>query len=206
MSSTMTIVVAVVVVLAVIALALLLTVGLRDYRSRRLRARFGPAYERAVEETGDRRAAERLLHEREARRQELPIRDLEPAARESYAVEWRGVQSRFVDDPVAAVGAADDLVTRVMRDRGYPTDGFEQQAADLSVDHAAAAESYRRARKVLTSARGQVATDDLRQAMVLYRELLVELLGGPADPAMTTVPARRDRAAGMPPSSRREVT
>jgi hypothetical protein len=203
MSSTMTIVVAVVVVLAVVALVGLLMISLRDYRSRQLQSRFGSEYERAVEETGGRHSAERLLREREERRQELPIRDLTQDEREGYVVEWRAVQSRFVDDPADAVGAADELVTRVMRDRGYPTAGFEQQVADVSVDHAGAAGSYRRARAVLTSARGQVATDDLRQAMVHYRELFEELVGQPADAAATT---RAARAAEMPPSSRREVT
>jgi hypothetical protein len=206
MSSTMTIVVAVVVVLAVVALVALLAVGLRDYRGRQLRSRFGPEYDRAVEETGDRREAERLLREREQRHQELPIRDLAPGARDEYVVEWRAVQSRFVDNPADAVGAADELVTRVMRDRGYPTGSFEQQAADVSVDHAGAAGGYRRARAILVNARGQVATDDLRQAMFLYRELFEELVGRPAETAETAGTARADRAAEMQPGSRKEVT
>ena len=180
MSSTMTIVIAVVVVLAVIALALLLTAGLRDRRSQRLKDRFGPEYERAVEETGDRQQAERLLQQRVERRHELPIHDLEPAARERYAGEWRAVQSRFVDDPRGAVAAADQLVTSLMRDRGYPAESFEQQVADVSVDHASTVDAYRQGRQVLASAREQVATDDLRQAMVQYRELFEELLGAPA--------------------------
>jgi hypothetical protein len=197
MSSGMTIVVAVVVVLAVVALALLLTVGLREDRSRRLKDRFGPEYERAVDETGDRREAERQLRARQELRQELPIRDLEPAARERYVQEWRTVQSRFVDDPADAVASADQLVTRLMRDRGYPTDTFEQQVEVVSVDNAEAAASYRRAREVLVSARGQVATDDLRQAMVQYRELFEELLGGPADAVADEQPVAQ--------SSHREV-
>jgi hypothetical protein len=181
MSSGMTIVVAVVVVLAVVALALLVAAGLRRDRSRRLRYRFGPEYERAVDESGDRNEAERQLRSRQELRRELPIRDLEPAARERYVQEWRTVQSRFVDDPADAVASADQLVTRLMRDRGYPTDTFEQQVEVVSVDNAEAAASYRRAREVLVTARGQVATDYLRQAMVEYRELFEELLGGPAD-------------------------
>ncbi|HEY4028544.1 MAG TPA: hypothetical protein VGO86_19110 [Candidatus Dormibacteraeota bacterium] len=204
MSSTMTIVVAVVVVLAVIAFAVLL--GLRVYRSRHLRARFGPEYQRAVEETGDRRAAERQLHEREQRREQLPIRELGPTARQGYAMEWRAVQSRFVDDPASAVGAADELVTRLMRERGYPTESFEQQVADVSVDYAGAAESYRRARAILQRARGQVATDDLRQAMVHYRELFEELLGEPAGTTAADRPSRERRAGDGAPSSHREVT
>jgi FtsZ-interacting cell division protein ZipA len=177
MSSTMTIVLVVVVVLAVIALALLLTTGMRGRRSHQLRDRFGPEYDRTVERTGDRRQAERELEDRVRRHDELPIRDLEPAARERYAEGWQAVQIRFVDDPRGAVAAADQLLISVMRDRGYPAESFEQQVADVSVDHPKGADAYRRGREVLANARGQVATDDLRQGMVLYRELFVELVG-----------------------------
>lgn len=177
MSSTMAIVLVVVVVLVVIALVLLLTVGMRGRRSQQLRDRFGPEYDRTMERTGDRKETERELEDRVRRHDELPIRDLEPAARQRYADEWLAVQSRFVDDPRGAVTAADELLTRVMRDRGYPAESFEQQIADVSVDHPGGADAYRRAREVLANARGQVATDDLRQGMVLYRELFVELVG-----------------------------
>jgi FtsZ-interacting cell division protein ZipA len=210
MSSTMTIVIVIVVVLAVVALALLVMAGMRSRRSSQLRERFGPEYERAVEETGDQQQAERLLQDRMERRQELPIRDLEPAARERYAAEWHSVQSRFVDDPRGAVTAADNLVTSVMRDRGYPAESFEQQVADVSVDHAGTVDAYRRGRDVLANARGEVATDDLRQAMVHYRELFEELLGGQATEAGTrTWEARDDEpgAADVPGGRRdREVT
>ena len=205
MSSTMTIVIVIVVVLAVIALALLVAAGLRDRRSRQLRARFGPEYERAVGETGDRQEAERLLDERVRRREELPIRELEPAARQRYRDEWRAVQSRFVDDPRGAVAAADELVGSVMRDRGYPAARFEQQVADVSVDHAGGADAFRRGREVLASARGQVATDDLRQAIVLYRQLFFELLGD-ADAAGDEDDRVRPAAGARPPDAHREVT
>lgn len=195
MSSTMAIVLVVVVVLVVIALVLLLTVGMRGRRSQQLRDRFGPEYDRTMERTGDRKETERELEERVRRHDELPIRDLEPAARQRYADEWLAVQSRFVDDPRGAVTAADELLTRVMRDRGYPAESFEQQIADVSVDHPGGADAYRRAREVLANARGQVATDDLRQGMVLYRELFVELVGdvGPERPDAAT--ERQEAAA-----------
>ncbi len=204
MSSPMTIVIAVVVVLAVIALVLLVAAGLRDRRSQQLRARFGPEYERAVEETGDRQRAERLLRERMERRRELPIRDLEPAARKRHAEGWRAIQGRFVDDPKGAVAAADEMVTRLMRDRGYPAESFEQQVADVSVDHAGAVDAFRRGHEVLADARGQVATDDLRKAMVHYRDLFEDLLGERTRRAETGLDERRD---GVPaPGTGREVT
>jgi len=205
MSGTMTTVVVIVVVLAVIALAVLVAVGLRNRSSQRLRDRFGPEYERTVEETGDRRQAEQVLRERVDRRRELPIRELDETARARYLEQWRGVQSRFVDDPRGAVSAADELVTSVMRDRGYPAESFEQQVADVSVDHAGAADAFRHGHEVLADARGQAATDDLRQAIVRYRELFEELVGARVTPAGATESA----ADAAPAESRRgdrEVT
>jgi hypothetical protein len=61
---------------------------------------------------------------------------------------WRVTQGKFVDDPAGAIGEADALVARVMRDRGYPVDEFEQRAADVSVDHPRVAENYRAAHAV----------------------------------------------------------
>ena len=68
---------------------------------------FGPEYDRAIEERGDRRDAEAHLREREERRDALDIRPLTPASRERYAQEWGAVQARFVDEPVGAVAEAD---------------------------------------------------------------------------------------------------
>jgi len=65
----------------------------------------------------------------------------------------------------------------VMRARGYPVAEFEQQAADLSVDHPRFVDNYRRAHALAGTARhGQANTEDLRQAMVHYRELFEDLL------------------------------
>ncbi len=89
---------------------------------------FGPEYERAVGEAGDQRAAEKELVARERERQKLDIVALAPESRAKYAEHWRAVQTAFVDNPSAAVGDADRLVTAVMRERGYPVDDFDQRA------------------------------------------------------------------------------
>jgi FtsZ-interacting cell division protein ZipA len=169
----------VVVALAVIALVLAVVFGIRNRRGRGLRERFGPEYDRTVQETGSRQEAERVLSERVERHRDLDLKELEPAARARYVEEWRQVQLRFVDDPSGAVGEADDLVTSLMRELGYPTESYEQQVADVSVEHAEATPHYRQAHELAT-ARGQVATDDLRQAMVHYRTLFEDLAGAPA--------------------------
>jgi hypothetical protein len=172
------IVILVVVVVAVAAFVM------RNNRRRQLRERFGPEYDRTVAESGNQATAERALQDRVKRRKELDIRELEPAARTRYAESWRAIQARFVDDPRGAVREADVLVTTVMRDRGYPTDGFEQQAEVVSVDHAGVVDNYRSAQRISTAdAEGRASTDDLRQAMVHYRALFNELLGQPAPKA-----------------------
>ena len=168
-------VVVIVVVVVVVVLALVLLAQRR--RSQGLRERFGPEYQRTVARTGDQRAAESQLAEREQRRRQLRIVPLEPAARGRYLEAWRATQNKFVDDPEAATREADALVASVMRDRGYPVEDFEQRAADVSVDHPQVAENYRAAHAVsLANQQGLASTDDLRQAFVHYRSLFAELL------------------------------
>src|SRR5438874_13840125 len=54
-------------------------------RSTRLRTRFGPEYDRAVEEYGSRNKAEDALAARERRREKLNIQSLTPGQRERVA-------------------------------------------------------------------------------------------------------------------------
>jgi hypothetical protein len=166
----------IVIVAAAIVLALLIAAWLRarSKQTDRLREGFGPEYDRAVEEAGSRRAAESELTDREKRREELEIRPLAPGARDRFADRWRTVQERFVDDPNGALEDAHVLVVEVMRERGYPTDDFEQRAADVSVDHPHVVENYRAAYAI--SERDDVDTEEQRQAMVHYRALFDELL------------------------------
>ena len=146
-------------------------------RRTQLRERFGPEYERLMGERGDRRETESELLARQKRREELDIRPLDPAARDRYAIAWREIQARFVDDPTVAVKEASGLVTDVMRERGYPTEDFDQRSADISVDYPVVVENYRAAQAItLRSEEGQAGTEDLRQAMVHYRSLFSSLL------------------------------
>jgi len=166
-----TVVVVAIVVLGVVASAL------RTRRSRSLQDRFGREYDRTVDRAGGRRGAEQELKEREQRHDELELRPLSQDARERYLQQWQATQGRFVDDPTGAVSEADDLVQRVMRDGGYPVDGFEQRAADISVEHPDLVEKYRTANGIArASERGEASTEDLRHSVRHYRALFVELL------------------------------
>ncbi|MEV1052718.1 hypothetical protein ACFWZR_18165 [Streptomyces sp. NPDC059017] len=186
------------VIVPIVIVLLLIAVGAwLITRRRRLRERFGPEYDRTVESRDSRHAAERELRSREQRHRDLDIRELPPEDRDRYAAEWTGVQERFVDEPARCVDDADRLVTRLMSDRGYPTEGYEQQLRDLSVEHGNTLEHYRAAHDVgLRNREGRATTEELRGAMVHYRALFQELLGDPRtspDPATGT--QRRHDAA-----------
>src|SRR3954464_15213322 len=177
-----------IVAIIVIALIVAALYFMRQRQSQQLQEGFGPEYERTVEERGgDRREAEAELRERKERRREFEIRELEPAARDRYAERWRAAQRRFAAEPAPAVGEADALVMEVMRDRGYPVaDEFDQRAADVSVDHPQGVAHSRAADGISPRATaGGASTEDLRQAMVHFRALFVDLLGAddqrPAD-------------------------
>jgi hypothetical protein len=166
------IIIPVVVVLALIAVAATLFV-----RHQRLKQRFGPEYDRTVEDTGSRKDAEQDLAARAKRHDALDIKPLPSGVRDRYAREWNSVQEEFVDRPEDAVHDADSLVASLMRERGYPTEDFDQQVKDLSVEHGRTLDHYRAAHEVNDlSTRHEATTEQLRGAMVHYRALFDELL------------------------------
>jgi hypothetical protein len=80
---------------------------------------------------------------------------------------------------------------------GYPTGEFDQQAADLSVEHAHEVELYREAHELAmrTESAGEGSTDDLRKALLNYRELVKSLLGGTDHRAADRAADNTDRTA-----------
>ena len=162
-----------IVVLAAIAWYL----AARERRTRALRDQYGPEYAQTVRRTGSARRAEDELVKRQERVEALEIKPLTAEQRAQFTREWRRVQVTFVDDPGAAVSSADGLVDEVMQVRGYPISDADQQAADLSVHHARVVQNYRAARDIAERHRQRKATtEDLRKAMVYYRELFQDLL------------------------------
>jgi len=146
-------------------------------RTARLRRQFGPEYTRVVQEVGDIRRAESTLTARAKRVERLHIKPLTPGDRRRFGDMWRNVQTRFVDDPQGAVTDADRLVGETMHARGYPLGDFDQRADDISVDHPSVVMNYRAAREIAQRhSRGEANTEDLRQAMVHYRALFMDLL------------------------------
>src|SRR5450756_1493201 len=170
------------IVLAAVVILLIAVLAWLYVRKRRsttayLRQKFGPEYERAVQKHGSERKAEAKLEDREKRVEKLTIRDLDPMERERFSKRWESVQSRFVDSPKGAVAEADDLVSSLMKTRGYPVSDFDQRAADISVDHPRVVENYRSAHEIaLRLGKGEASTEELRTAMIHYRSLFDDCL------------------------------
>ena len=182
------IVLAIVVIVAIIGLAMIVA-RQRRAASARIRQRFGPEYDRAVQEHGSERRAEAQLADRAKRVERLNVRDLAPVERERFTTQWNGLQLRFVDSPKGAVAEADDLLVLVMQTRGYPMSDFDQRAADISVDHPVVVDNYRAGHAIAVRTRnGDVSTEDLRKAMIHYRALFDEMI------SVTPPIPRRDAA------------
>lgn len=180
----------VVIVIVVLVVAALVAVAVVAARRRSLRQRFGPEYDRVLAERDSRSAAERELRDRERRHAELELTPLDPDSRARYAAAWEELQVRFVDSPAETVGDADELVSRLIAERGYPTGDFSDQIAHLSVEHARTLTHYRDAHEIrLRTERGEASTEELRQAVVHYRALFADLLG--EEPVGHQPPAQR---------------
>jgi hypothetical protein len=170
-----------VVIAAVVAIVVLAMVARSYSQSRRrtaLRDQYGPEYERTVGAAGSRREAERELSERERLHESLEIQPLSEDARARFSEDWQRAEGRFVDDPELAAREADRIVRDVLDERGYPRGDFDKQAAAVSVDHPEAVQRYRHGHEMVhgNGASGDQRTENLRQAMVDFREVFVELV------------------------------
>jgi hypothetical protein len=166
-----------VIAVAVLALVVGAVIVVMRNRTQKLRAQFGPEYDRTVAETGNRFKAEAQLAKVEARVRRYELRPIAVADRDRFRQSWRAIQSKFVDDPSSSLAEADHLLGRVMQARGYPPSDFENRALEISVDHAAVVDNYRAGHEiVLRQAQRQATTEDLRKAMVHYRALFDDLM------------------------------
>lgn len=187
MDNTTLIIVAVVVIALVVGGLLLM----QRRKTEHLQSRFGPEYERALKQSGDKSKAEAELQEREKRVEKLAIRPLDTAQRQRFADEWQRVQAKFVDDPQGSIKDADVLLQEVMTARGYPVKDFDQVTADISVDHPTVVQHFRTAHDIaVRHERGQGDTEDLRNAMINYRALFDELVNDTAHEGQASIDRR----------------
>ena len=166
------------IAVAVVIVLIVAFVVMRRRNTQRLKSKFGPEYSRAVDASGNQQKAEAELQDREKRVKGFELKPLEPRVKTEFQNAWRSVQTQFVDDPGRAVTQADKLLGEVMSLRGYPMADFEQRSADISVEHPVVVENYRKAHEIADRhAQGMAGTEELRQAMVFYRTLFMELVG-----------------------------
>ena len=169
-------------VIAIVVIGAVAVVVSMELRRARLRRQFGDEYQRLAKELGSDRKAQAELLSRQRRAAKLNITPLSAAQQAKYTRDWTGLQERFVDAPADAVQGAAALVGRVLRDRGYPADDENEIFVALSVHHPRALDPYRHGRDI-SQRSASVSTEELRTAMLSYRELFQDLTGGkPARP------------------------
>lgn len=167
-----------ILVIAALVIIGLIAAGVRRTRTARLREHFGPEYDKVVQRAGKRTVAEQELVTRTEEAKQFEIRPLSAGERDNFLREWNTIEGRFVDRPMTAVVQADELITTIMRTRGYPIADFEKYANLLSVEYPRIVEHYRAGHKAIESrAPGTTSTEELRQAMLHYRTLFDELVG-----------------------------
>ena len=175
-----------VVIVAAVAIVILAMVAWSYSQSRRrtaLRDQYGPEYDRTLDAAGSRRKAERELSERERMHKSLEIQPLSEDARTRFSQDWQRAERRFVDDPELAAREADRIVRDVLDERGYPKGDFDKQADAVSVDHPHAVQRYRHGHEMVhgNGASGDERTENLRKALVDFREVFAELVEDATD-------------------------
>jgi hypothetical protein len=171
--------------IAVAAVALIVVVAIfavtmsNRRREKHLQDTFGTEYDQTYASAVDRKAARQDLKAREKRVSSYELRELEPEQRRMFVTEWQSMQATFVDDPIRAVSRADNLLSEVMRARGYETDLSDPDARieDVSVGHGDEARAFRDANRVAALNRvGRATTEDLRRAIKDYGTVFDSLL------------------------------
>ena len=197
MNATTIVIIAFFAMAVIVAIAMAVWLFTKNRRTKELRSKFGPEYNRMARSEGDAARAEHLLQERQKRVKKLDITPLTDRQRHDFADKWEHAQARFVDDPAAAVADADVLVKEVMNIRGYPVADFEQRVADVSVDHPAVVQNYRLAHGIaIRHEREDVGIEKLREAMIHYRALFADLLhDGGLQPVRQVMPEEKARQA-----------
>ncbi|CAG6392715.1 hypothetical protein NMG29_06380 [Streptomyces cocklensis] len=201
-------VVAAVIIVAAIAAVVAMQ---RGAGSPGLKRRFGPEYERTLaRHDGDSRATRRELTERVKRYGGIEQRVLPEQVQERYAARWSAVQSKFVDDPAAAVGSADELIARLAAERGYPAADSPEHMDALSVHHPHYVNGYREVHAA-TAGGARRGTEDLRKALVSARGMFDDMLhvsGSARDKAAAEQEQEQEQAQepeAAEPASEREA-
>src|SRR2546425_9150840 len=106
-----------VLIVVILGIAAAVWINVKKERTKRLRSRFGPEYNRVVQADGGSKQAEQVLEVRQKRVERLDIKPLSSAERERFAQAWEYEQARCVDQPRAAGQHTDRVVADALRER-----------------------------------------------------------------------------------------
>jgi len=94
------------------------------------------------------------------------LRALPEEARGRYANSWKSIETRFIEDPSAAVQEADKVAVMILSERGANLTDEKRMPKDL-----------REARTAASMDHGQRDTEAMRRAMVHYKEIVDDAVG-----------------------------
>ena len=103
----------------------------------------------------------------------LQLQALDPAVRETYQQSWQRTLERFQEDPQPALVAAEQLVTLLLDERGYPTEG-PGRLADTTKDPAGVLPDYLAAHQVISA--DEPSSSEMRKAMEALNRTVSTLL------------------------------
>jgi len=94
------------------------------------------------------------------------LRPLPAESRDRFARTWSNIESRFIEDPRAAVQEADRAVVLILSERGATMPDGRDVPEDLQ-----------QAREAASSDGGRQETESMRQAMVHYKHIVDDAIG-----------------------------
>ncbi len=110
------------------------------------------------------------------RRVPRSLRNLSADQRFWYVQQWTQLQRSAATRPATALLDADELLTRLLDDLGYPTGRFAEVAPSLSAPHAAVVDDYRAASDAAFDTRlGLAGTTEIREAVRRFRVVFERL-------------------------------
>jgi len=94
------------------------------------------------------------------------LRPLPAESRDRFARTWSNIESRFIEDPRAAVQEADRAVVLILSERGATMPDGRDVPEDLQ-----------QAREAASSDGGRQETESMRKAMVHYKHIVDDAIG-----------------------------
>jgi hypothetical protein len=116
--------------------------------------------------------------------QRLRLRPLTAEAKARYAESWQAIQTRFIEEPAAAIAEADQLAVSILRDRGARMDDEKRVPAAL-----------RQAREAARTDEGESGTEGMRKAMLQYQRVVTDAVGEIVRKSPETTETGRPEAA-----------